>query len=394
MKILVLLERNPFIDSSAQNNRFLSLAEGLLVNGAEIKLIFIEGYLSTIERKLFAREGSYKGFEYEYISTYNYINPIGRRLLNFFLFPSAISKKILNELVKEKYEYLWIGASAHIVRIALKLLLLKPEVKYFHERSEFSWIGFANDKKLHENYLQNILPNIDALSVMTKTLREYYSQFLNEDAVLIHLPMTVDLSRFTENSIQSKLQKPYIGYCGTMNNKKDGVDILIKAFIEIMYEFPDLHLYLAGSQTPNEDYLSQRKIIIEHDANNRITYLGKLSREEIPSFLSNATLLALARPESKQAEGGFPTKLGEYLASGKPVCVTDVGEIGDYLIDNETVFFAKPGCYVSFSDSMKRSLTSTNALKVGEKGKQVAFDVFNKDIQAKRLYDFLIFNSK
>ena len=50
----------------------------------------------------------------------------------------------------------------------------------------------------------------------------------------------------------------------------------------------------------------------------------------------------MARPDSRQARGGFPTKLGEYLATGKPVCVTKVGEITVYLEDNVSAFLAEP----------------------------------------------------
>ncbi len=59
-------------------------------------------------------------------------------------------------------------------------------------------------------------------------------------------------------------------------------------------------------------------------------------------------------PDSKQAQGGFPTKLGEYLATGNPVCATTVGEIPDYLVDGESVYFAVPGSVDSFADAMLR----------------------------------------
>ena len=60
----------------------------------------------------------------------------------------------------------------------------------------------------------------------------------------------------------------------------------------------------------------------------------------MPKYLCNAKLLALARPDSIQAQGGFPTKLGEYLATGRPVVVTKVGEIPDYLEDGVNAFLS------------------------------------------------------
>ena len=118
--------------------------------------------------------------------------------------------------------------------------------------------------------------------------------------------------------------------------------------------------------------------------------MGEFSREKIPSFLQNASLLLLPRPDSKQAQGGFPTKLGEYLASGVPVCATTVGEIPNYLTNNESVFFAEPGSIDSFANAMDRALSNPElAKKVGLAGRKVAETHFNKDIQAKILYEFL-----
>jgi glycosyltransferase involved in cell wall biosynthesis len=124
---------------------------------------------------------------------------------------------------------------------------------------------------------------------------------------------------------------------------------------------------------------------------NRIYYMGSVTRDQIPPIIMNASLLVLSRPDSTQAQGGFPTKLGEYLASGNPVCVTKVGEIPDYLIDNETAFLAEPGSVESFADAIDRALRNPkNAKRVGLNGRRVAEISFNKDIQAKKLYDFLI----
>jgi len=393
MKILILLQRNPFVETSAQNNRFLSLAEGILAHGANIKLLFVEYYGVESERKIFSnRGGNYKGFQYEYLSPLGTLNPIMKKLSKVLYNSTVLAKKIHAQYVKEDFDYLWLGVSEELFKIALQLIKCKPRINFLHERSEFSWIAFPNNKKLHDNYLKKLLPEIKVMAVMTKTLKQYYFPYLSEQAAIIHLPMTVDLSRFAEIKGDVNLIKPYIGYCGSMNNKKDGVDVLIQAFVEIMDQYPNLHLYLAGTKNLNEDYLNQVKIIEKSNAQNRITYLGEISREGIPAFLTNASILALARPNSQQSEGGFPTKLGEYLASGRTVCVTNIGEISDYLTDNKSAFFALPDNYVSFSETIVKALSAKNIDEVGEEGRKIAFQIFNKDVQSKRFYDFLLSN--
>ena len=123
---------------------------------------------------------------------------------------------------------------------------------------------------------------------------------------------------------------------------------------------------------------------------DKVFWKGEFSRDAIPAIIKNASVLALPRPDSKQAQGGFPTKLGEYLATGNPVCATKVGEIPDYLVDGESVFFAEPGSVNSFAEAMRKALSNAaEAEQIGKKGLEVAQKHFNKDIQSKLLYHFL-----
>ena len=390
MNILVIRETNPFATSNAPNNRFLTLAEGLVENGCKIEMLFINGFYSKEERTKFQNSGSFKKINYTYLLPVDYSVFIVRQ---FYLriFPLFYTLQKIEKIISErKCDIIWLDFGPKVVKIGLNLFKAKIPVKYFHERSEFSWIGLSGNNKIHEKYLNYFLPHIDALSVMTGTLFAYYKDFIGDRDKIIHLPMTVDFSRFSKVDTDNQLVNPYVAYCGTMSNSKDGVDVLIQSFIEISREFPKLHLYIAGPLIPEQDYLSQKAIIEESKMENRITYLGSLTRDEMPTFLANATVLALARPESKQAEGGFPTKLGEYLATGKPVCCTRVGEIINYLTDEETAFIAEPNSVDSFANALKRSLTSKVARSIGESGKNIALVNFNKEIQSKYLHNFLL----
>ena len=180
-----------------------------------------------------------------------------------------------------------------------------------------------------------------------------------------------------------------VAFTGTYTDRKDGVSILIEAFAKISDKYPSLHLLLAGFQHP--DMEGQKVLIRKYNLQERISHIGMIDKSEVPSFIGNACLLALSRPDSHQAQGGFPTKLGEYLATGNPVCVTKVGEIPNYLEDNVSAFMAEPGDVDSFADAMDRALRDeTNAKRVGANGRKVAEENFDAEKQAKRLSQFLI----
>ena len=199
---------------------------------------------------------------------------------------------------------------------------------------------------------------LDGFILMTKTLLNHYERFPDRKPRMLHLPMTVDLDRFSkEYNLPNSFKKPYIAFIGVMNDAKDGVNILIEAFAKIHHKFPEYNLYLIGGW--NYDTPNHQKLIKKYDLQDKVFWKGEFSREEIPSILNRASLLALPRPDSKQAQGGFPTKLGEYLASATPVCATSVGEIPLYLKDDESVFFAKPSNIDSFAVAMKKAVSNS-----------------------------------
>lgn len=401
MNILLLRHYNPFKESGASANRFRGLVEGLCREGHKITIGVVGGEL---------RKGEAASFKYNveslrvvYLSHSNHYHPLWDRLNTYFfddiLHLPVAARGVRKMLEEHNYDIVWLTNQATVLGIFSKVQNL-IEVRTFIELNEFNDI-YKEEKE--GNFLQrrkgardnrvflDTIGKIDLFAVMTMTLIKYYRQMAKPEAKFMLLPMTVDMTRFRNVTDSVTYNKPYIGFTGTMSNQKDGVDVLIKAFIKIAAKYPDLHLYLAGFW--HYDVPAQDKLIEESGVFNRIHRLGVLEREQIPPFVCNARVLALSRPDSHQAQGGFPTKLGEYLASGNPVCVTKVGEIPDYLEDNVSAFMAEPGSVTSFAEALDRAM-GENAMSVGTMGRRVAEENFNVAVQARRLSEFLKENEK
>jgi glycosyltransferase involved in cell wall biosynthesis len=106
--------------------------------------------------------------------------------------------------------------------------------------------------------------------------------------------------------------------------------------------------------------------------------------------LCQASVLALARPSSLQAEAGFSTKLGEYLATGKPVVITRTGEIENYLKDDESAYLAPPDDMQAFAQRLHHALSHPDqARAVGQNGRVVVTSKFDYRTNALRLQEFI-----
>lgn len=400
LRIFIIIKFNPYFESSASANRLLTLIEGLNNLGAQVELLIYGGFQSNEEAEAWKIANKQKGIICKYIAPRliqgywkrRYYNYIGEKLRE-----GSLLKLILKELDK-KEGIVWTDSSHFGFRLAVYLKENLHKKKIFLEMSEYLDIHKYNKGNLLQKWLadkrqkyfeRKAFFNYDGLALMTKTLYRHYDAFRKSCPKLMHLPMTVDLNRFNQEFEPVKgFVSPYIAFVGVMNDAKDGVNILIEAFSKIQLQFPDYKLYLVGHW--NYDTPSHRQMIGNLGLEQKVFWLGEYKRDAIPAIIKNAELLVLPRPDSKQAQGGFPTKLGEYLATGNPVCATNVGEIPDYLVDGESVYFADPGSVDSFANAMHRALSNPEKAKmIGGNGRKVAETYFNKDIQAKILCDFL-----
>lgn len=290
------------------------------------------------------------------------------------------------------------GGYKAVILISNSLLLIYPlwiackhgGAKFLQEKSEFPFVlmkkGFFH--KLYARlYVNTTYKLFDGLIVMTKPLMEYFETKVRKDCRLLEMPMTVDTERFDVEPNENTLGE-YFAYCGNMSNTKDGIINLLDSFVAVERRFPNVKLVLIGG-TNDEAYLASLKRYGKDKGLNNVVFYGAVSRDEMPSLLKNAKGLLLARPSSLQSSGGFPTKLGEYLSTGKPVVVTAVGDIPLYL-NKSNSFIVPPDDNDAFSSAMNAVMENyDHALQIGAKGKELAMNVFSAKVQSKHLEDFL-----
>lgn len=193
---------------------------------------------------------------------------------------------------------------------------------------------------------------------------------------------------------KTKTADRYIAYCGTASNNKDGVDELIKAFAIVAEKVLDVKLYIIGKTPLTEQKFDNYLLIKRLNLEDRVVFTGVVSAKEMPQLLVNADVLALDRPDNKQAKYGFPTKLGEYLLSGNPVVVTSVGDITKFLTDGVSALIARPQNPKNFADKLLWALTYTEeAICLGGRGKMIALEFFNSLTETQKLYSFMFPNN-
>lgn len=221
----------------------------------------------------------------------------------------------------------------------------------------------------------------DRVVVLSSYLKDFFVKQLNVKIPVELIPVSSNLK--AESKSKEKFHSPLkISYTGSFA-KKDGLQFLINAFNEFSKKFTDSQLLLTGiGNNPQK--------LVEDSKNSKIKYIGYLSDEEYYNFLLDADILCMTRLNTKFANAGFPFKLGEYLATGNPVVVTDVSDISDYLENNIDAKIVPP----ENSHALCAALTEyaedfKAASKIGERGKEKALKFFNYQINGDKLIDLM-----
>lgn len=353
----------------APTNRVLSFLRGFSELGVEIEVVYLapDSQMSKVKER------------YPHI-TFKYMWD-GLRFSN----------RILNKVAEEYYGWKFARSLApgdvvfltNFGNIFFKVLGRKG-VKIIHEKTEhpdiYTFKGFNVKRYKRE------VSKVDGMFVISTALKEYYSSLgLSKDKIKI-VNMTVDSNRFA--GIKKQSSEKYIAYCGTISNNKDGVDELIKSFAIVHKTHPEVKLYIIGKTLDKDDVSDNLKLIEVLGIKDYVVFTGIVSSADMPQILKNATILALDRPDSLQAQCGFPTKLGEYLLTENPVVVTKVGDIPLFLKDGESALLAEERDPLDFSAKLIWALEHPEeAAKIGKAGAKVALKEFNYLNETKKIVD-------
>jgi glycosyltransferase involved in cell wall biosynthesis len=153
-------------------------------------------------------------------------------------------------------------------------------------------------------------------------------------------------------------------------------------------EHPKIKLVFTGEATKS----IREKILWSTDSKGQewIIFTGFLSRDALIWCYKNARGLLCCRSNSDYANYGFPTKLAEYLASGRPVVATTVGDVEEYLVDENSAFLAKPENVESITLAIQRLLDDPiRAEKIGQQGARVARQYFDYRNHVEKVSSFI-----
>lgn len=359
--------------NQAPTNRVLAILKGLDEQGVKARFVLL--YPSSGSDRV--RVDMFKNIDVEYLWDKRKCRNKTLKFLASFIDTHRFAKSL-----RRGDTVILFGCSAYV-----SFFTSLQGVHVYQERTEHPQINPSELPFLQKRYLKSI-PKLDGMFVISEGLKQVMEEYGAKNVHVIN--MLVDSTRFED--LHKKTNEKYIAYCGTASNNKDGVDKLIKAFAILVESHPEIKLKIMGKAPSKDDASGNLKLVEDLGIKERVDFTGIVKAEDMPQMLKNATIVALARPDSLQARCGFPTKLGEYLLSENPVVVTKVGDIPLFLKDGETALMVEPEDINGFADKLIWAIDNPEqAAEIGIQGSHVALSEFNYRRESEKMLN-IVFN--
>jgi glycosyltransferase involved in cell wall biosynthesis len=140
-----------------------------------------------------------------------------------------------------------------------------------------------------------------------------------------------------------------VGFAGSLK-RWHGVDWLLAAFQELHQADPTAHALIVGDGPLRQSLEEQAR---KRGLSGALTFTGAVDHEAMPDYLA-AMDVAVAPYPALDDFYYSPLKVFEYMAAGRAVVASRVGQVAHILADGETGLLSEPGNAASFLRCIRR----------------------------------------
>lgn len=261
-------------------------------------------------------------------------------------------------------------------------------VPVVHDRTEFPFVYSPPVGPLgrlrRRAYIASVFRLFDGVVVISTYLEGFVKSHVRQNAWVMRIPILVDSNDFS--CVASPIQG-LVGYAGNLGHSEE-LEQLISATSIVRRKHPETRLRIVGGGGQGAvDFL--KDVAAHRGIADGVELLGFVITERMPSLLCECAALALPRIAGLFSTAGMPTKLGEYLSTGRPVVVTGTGDIPLFLNDGEDAYVVDPGDVDSFAAALERALYDPSSADLARRGQALASREFDAVTHMRRLLDRL-----
>jgi len=179
--------------------------------------------------------------------------------------------------------------------------------------------------------LERVIPNlVDTISVSSRSLHKLALNYEVQNKRIFHAPVGADLDFFplclNYDDLKEKYRpenKKVVLYIGQLHGAQY-VDLFIKAANIVLHRYPEVLFMVVGE---GFRFKSLKNLAAELGIENKVIFAGAVPHGQIPKYISFADVCVACFKDTDAARCKSPLKIAEYLACGKAIVASNVGEV-------------------------------------------------------------------
>lgn len=344
MKVYILT-RGPFPIGMAATNRIICLAKAFRHAGVDCSVVIFKR-TRTYSTSSIPDTGTFEGIPYKYIGGSSK-RANGTWMAKFQSFLLAIQLLIfLTTCVRYgDVVYYFFGKSNLLKRIMIWIIHKKGGF-CVSELCEYPFGTGKETKKIikqRKYELNHIFPQYDGIVAISDALVDLAKAYCSSNCVIRKVPILVDFEKYNIPNESMHASIPYIFHSGTLSEQKDGILGMIEAFGIATSELQFPIKFISTGKKEKSPFAKEIDCLIEkYNIADKVVFTGYISDEELKTYLKGASVCIINKYPNQQNRYCFSTKLGEYMAAGKAIIITRVGEAINWLEDNKDAIVVEP----------------------------------------------------
>lgn len=213
-----------------------------------------------------------------------------------------------------------------------------------------------------QNLLRENLSLAKRIICVSEPARKHLMDAWNVPADKINvLSNAVDIHRFKPQPDQRAATRaslvltthPLIVFVGSFYQWHD-IAILLESFAAVLRSCPDARLVLVGDGTERPKMMQRAA---ELKIAGAVTFTGFIAHAEVSRYVNAADIAVVPVPAMKQEMWLSPMKLFEYMASGKAIVASAMGQIVNVIRDGENGLLVPAGDEQALANVIHRLIT-------------------------------------
>ncbi len=207
---------------------------------------------------------------------------------------------------------------------------------------------------------------VDTVSVASKALWRQASGLGIAHTEIFEAPVGGDLKRFDMTLVdegpireQYELKSNVVTYVGQLHGAQY-CHLFLKMAAHLKEVRDDITYFVVGNGSRFLDLLKEAEQL---GLQNDIIFTGSVPHDDIPRFLKVSDVCVAAFEDTPQVATKSPLKICEYLAAGRAIVASEVGEVADMLNHGNAGVLVRPGDPKALASGVARVLNDVELKK-------------------------------